>query len=292
MPQIDRGRPLARVPFLPRSLRIHFAREEMRERSEKLLEPRQFCLSYARRLPRSTPARKPEIIWQYWDQGEANAPPIISACLASVRKHCTGFEIRVLDATTLDNYITLPAFLSTKKITRTHLSDLIRLELLATYGGTWLDASIFLTGHIPEAIRSAAFFCYTRDCDPYLMSSWLLSSERCNSLIIAWRDALFDYWRTNDALIDYFFIHHMFEAHVTLNREARKGWQRVPYLSSYTAHKLQHVLLEPFSAGQFASLCDETSIHKLTYKLEPPSQPHTFFEQIITGFGNEMIYRR
>lgn len=271
------------MPFLPAALRRRFARSEMRARSNALLEAREYCLRYAGRARGGAGAQsaKPRVIWQYWDQGERFAPPIIAACLASVRRHCQDFEIRVLDAGNLSRYVNLNETVGAREVTRTHLSDLIRLELLATHGGAWLDASVFLTGPLPEAVQSAEFFCYTRDCDPFLMSSWLLSAQPGHPLVTAWREALYAYWRENRTLIDYFLIHHMFEALITLDSEFRKTWEAAPYLSSYVAHTLQNVLSEPFSAERFAEIRAATPVHKLTYKIAPAPQAGAFFEAIV-----------
>ena len=35
-------------------------------------------------------------------------------------------------------------------ISRTHLSDMIRLNLLYLYGGAWLDATVLVSNDIPE----------------------------------------------------------------------------------------------------------------------------------------------
>ena len=103
------------------------------------------------------------------------------------------------------------------------------------------------------------------------------------SLVIAWRDALYAYWRENKTLIDYFLIDHMFEAFVTLDGGFRKTWENAPYLSSYTAHMLQNVLSGPFSADRFATIRAETPVHKLTYKIEPGRRAGAFFDAIVAG---------
>lgn len=41
-------------------------------------------------------------------------------------------------------------------------SDLLRVSLLATYGGIWCDASIFLSDKIPQTLRDREFFAFER----------------------------------------------------------------------------------------------------------------------------------
>ena len=41
--------------------------------------------------------------------------------------------------------LTVAVTIDSGQITKTHLSDLLRLELLIRYGGTWIDATVFCT---------------------------------------------------------------------------------------------------------------------------------------------------
>ena len=40
----------------------------------------------------------------------------------------------------------------------THFSDLLRLELLIKYGGTWVDASVLITNYTKESFNKDLFF--------------------------------------------------------------------------------------------------------------------------------------
>lgn len=84
----------------------------------------------------------PPIIWSYWT---GTAPPlVVERCIARWRVLHPGFSIRVLDDSTLHEYIPeLPAGLALQSPTRR--ADWLRLELLLRYGGIWLDASSILT---------------------------------------------------------------------------------------------------------------------------------------------------
>lgn len=67
------------------------------------------------------------------------------------------------------------------------LSDLIRFSLLEHFGGTWIDATVLLTGKIPEYILESDFFAF-RDTfglieNPATISNWLLHSVPHNIII-------------------------------------------------------------------------------------------------------------
>lgn len=65
----------------------------------------------------------------------------------------------------LNEWIEMPCWLYKKKtiMSKAHFADLLRCMLLSLYGGLWLDASVFLTGEIPEYIFKENFFMYRRD---------------------------------------------------------------------------------------------------------------------------------
>jgi hypothetical protein len=70
------------------------------------------------------------------------------------------------------------------------------------YGGTWLDATVFITNKLE--IRNGSFFAFTRPTDPFLLSVWYLESmEPNNYLISKWLDSLLNYWSVNTLAIDY-----------------------------------------------------------------------------------------
>jgi len=95
-------------------------------------------------------------IWTMWWQGEDEAPPLIKRCIESMRKNARGREVVVVDSRNVFDYIKLPRHILDKHeaglITTTLLSDIVRVSLLAQYGGLWLDSTIFCAKEIPEDI--------------------------------------------------------------------------------------------------------------------------------------------
>lgn len=53
-------------------------------------------------------------VFVFWWQGEQLAPPIVKACIASVRRWCTDREVVVLDKYNYKNFATLPICLVNK----------------------------------------------------------------------------------------------------------------------------------------------------------------------------------
>jgi len=102
----------------------------------------------------------PKVIWWCWLQGYDAAPPIVKACYNSLMREfkgsrvqevlSDGYEIKVIDAENWKEYIELPDFIvkkwEKKQIPPALFSDLLRLELLIKYGGTWIDSTVLCTG--------------------------------------------------------------------------------------------------------------------------------------------------
>ncbi len=80
-----------------------------------------------------------------WLQGWENTPELVTRCLRSWEYHNPGWTIRALDADTLPACVDLSDFSAApaKDFTPQALSDIVRIELLATYGGVWVDAALF-----------------------------------------------------------------------------------------------------------------------------------------------------
>ena len=84
----------------------------------------------------------PKIIWTFWN--EEKLPYIIDSCINSWKKHNPEFEINILNTTNYNAYLPDLNISDQKNLSDSFArkSDVIRLNILRKYGGTWLDASI------------------------------------------------------------------------------------------------------------------------------------------------------
>lgn len=136
--------------FSDRSEELVSARSQMQQRSPIDLEVRASLLTYATRLtPGQAPLRRGVgPIWQYWHSGQHTAPDICQTCFNSVNHFAAGRTIIVLDDKCLQQHIRLPSHILARReqMSITHFSDILRSYLLAEHGGTWIDATVLLTG--------------------------------------------------------------------------------------------------------------------------------------------------
>ena len=224
-------------------------------------------------------------VWWCWLQGEAKAPELCKAALKSVRKNLPGKEIIVITEENYSNYAHFPDFIVKKykegKISRTHFSDLLRLELLSNYGGLWIDSTCFLTEN-PEYIFDTPLFVLQnreRGDNSIAASSWLISSEKNNPIIALTRDMIFDWWKKHNHLYHYFFFHFFF----TMASEFYKDeWQKVPFFSNLPCHVMQRELFNKFDQKRFEQIKKMSAVHKLTYKTGEKATGGTFYEKLLT----------
>lgn len=236
--------------------------------ADKLAEADQSRHTQAMEKPESS-----RRVWVCWFQGMNQAPQIVQDSYSSIQYWLKDWEITVITADTYMQYANIPDYIVDKWkqgiFSDAHFSDILRLDLLVQHGGLWLDATTFLSGPLPEYILGSDFFVYRNgwmDQEMINMGSWLIYSPYAdNTLLRETEQLLFEYWRSNNYLLNYFLMHMFFRMVTDRNREQ---WDRVPYVNQVDNHLLQWELERPFDSVRVKTITDQTSVHKLTYKLE------------------------
>lgn len=247
------------------------------------------------------------LIWQYWGQGEENAPDIVKACFKSVKRHCKNQKIQILNDSNLKDYIDIPVFIEEKLknniISKTLFSDYVRTCLLLKYGGTWIDATVYLTDNIPKIITDTDFFVFKSSSysdflraptlnflekinsnDLLCMSSWFIFSKNTNNVILKKLKILFEeYFKNENSVIDYFLYHYLFTILVQEDEECNKIYNNIPTLTNTTPHLLQYRLFDDYDEKFFGELKTFCSIHKLTYKFNDTPNNNTYLYKIMNN---------
>lgn len=94
-------------------------------------------IPYADRLPKP---EIPKVIWTFWTSDIL--PDIVRACIASWAKHNPDHRIIVVTPKNAENYIGFQPKRWRHANEPARTSDMVRITVLKTYGGIWLDASI------------------------------------------------------------------------------------------------------------------------------------------------------
>lgn len=224
-------------------------------------------------------------VWWCWLQGEENAPDICKANLNSLRKNLKDRDIIVITEDNYKEYIKLPGYITKKYenglITRTHFSDILRLQLLVTHGGTWVDSSVLCTGYNKEFFDKPLFVFqnFLKEDKSIVLSNWFITSESNNPILSLTRDLVFEYWRKNNILINYYFFHIFF---TIATEKYEKEWKNVHCFSNVPPHILQFEMLEQFDNDRWEEMRKISSIHKLTQKVAKEDiKENCYFENII-----------
>lgn len=234
-----------------------------------------------------TTADEEKIIWVCWLQGEAQAPEVVKICLNSIRKHCRDYKIIVLTNENIKDYADIPDYIYEKKakgyITNTQFSDLLRIALLAQHGGIWIDATVLLASPLPDKIIKGTFFAF--HSKSYLgNNSWLIKSEAGFPLMVNMQNLMFEYWKYENRMLNYFLYHLFFDLMVEENKAMRDEWDKVPVLYDDDCYDLEQNFLNPFDKELYDKICKKTTIHKLSYKYKKDKPlTGTFLEKLLNG---------
>ncbi|MBB6128999.1 capsular polysaccharide synthesis protein [Mucilaginibacter lappiensis] len=240
----------------------------------------------------------PKIIWFLWLQGMENAPFVVSKCYQSWVKHNPDWQIVFLDETSVKSYFSAEY----KQITKQAFSDILRINLLAQYGGVWVDATCFCTkpldSWLPDYMHRG-FFAFERPGPDRMISSWFIASAANNHITGTFKQLVLDYWNQNKGMTfienskwkflnkclrllgtqtwfrpfvtrvlrihPYFWFHYLFEKNYLEDNKVKQLWDDTPKISADIPHGLQF-------AGLFNPITEKVKVdidHKVSpcYKL-------------------------
>jgi len=229
-------------------------------------------------------------VWIFWWQGMENAPTLVQRCYQSVIDNLSDWEVLLITKDNYLQYVDLPEYIISKlekgQITITHFSDILRLELLIHYGGLWLDATVLCTsGSIPQSILNANLFVYQpqkpeSNGRAISMSSWCIYARSNNKILMATREMLYEYWKNNTQMVDYFLLHHFFSIVCRFFPEDAK---KIPPYCNSVPHILLLHIFEPYDECYWNDLKQMTCFHKLSYKFDKREKDltDTYFKRLI-----------
>jgi len=255
-------------------------------------------------------------IWFCWLQGLAAAPPIVKACYNSL-KQLTGYSLVVIDHTNWREYVELPEYIVEKwekgRIPAAMFSDLLRVELLIEYGGTWIDSTVLCTGvndnhndnenskdskldsdsklstlntQLKQYMNAPLFvFQYTKEGSvPVSISNWFITACRNNEVLRVLREMLYAYWRDYDCVLDYYVFHLFF---AMISKEYPEQMAAMPYAQSQRSLVLLHHWGEKFEQNKWDKLTSQVCFHKLAFRVgeDVQNNKENYYNYILTEYG-------
>jgi len=194
------------------------------------------------------PGELPRKIFILWSTGIDSAPEIVKYCAASWSRLNPGWEVQVLDMGAADRICDRKEFPESLRVP--HYSDLLRVKLMKTHGGIWVDATCLCMKPLDQWIDAifcqAEFFAFTYPGKDRMISSWFLASTKGNPIVSGWFEALEAFWKKPRRKAPYFSSHYLFEAEIRRNRKSAKSWQNTPKFSAVAPHLLKRILVHNY----------------------------------------------
>ena len=233
-------------------------------------------------------------IFTLWLQGAEQAPPLVRACLDSIRRQEKA-ELVVLDERTVLDWIDLPEAVVRKwkegKMRAAHFADICRVELLYRHGGVWMDATDYLDAPLPEWLWETDFFVYqggdTVSGSYGGIQNCFIRGAKGAYLLKVWREAIRAYWAAEKSPVDYFVHQLLFTEAVAANPRAAVLYARMPSLVQDPTHVLWPGYADkPYEEALLHAICAEALFQKTDFKSASAANPvpGSFADHILAPY--------
>ena len=273
--------------------------ERRRVRGRVIREAALDCLQPYAAAVRDVPEDKadhaePRRIFTLWLQGEEQAPPLVRACLDSIRRHADA-ELVVLDERSVFDWIDIPEEIVRKwregTMKAAHFADICRVDLLYRHGGVWMDATCFMDAPFPEWLWKADFFVYqggdTLKGAYSGIQNCFIRGAKDAYLLKVWREIILAYWKEEDSPLDYFVHQLLFCLALDANPRAAALYAEMPSLIQDSTHVLWYEYADrPYDEDRLHAICAEALFQKLNYKTPSASKPvpGSFADHILAPY--------
>lgn len=237
-------------------------------------------------------------IYFCWLQGEEHLPPLVRCCYNSLRQNAGRYKVCFIDEQNFSNYVDIAPHIMDKfragKISRTHFSDILRVNLLERHGGLWLDSTILVTEPLEnhKDFWEMPYFTQRFYREKSLQNnfahhvtfgrwaSFIQGTAIRHSPLFAFGKEFFDtYWRDFDELIDYLLIDFMMALAYDNIPAVTKIFDAVP-INNTGIYFIQSHLSDSYAAYPFDKILKDTFLHKLSWKIPLDAREDTVFREI------------
>lgn len=232
-------------------------------------------------------------VWLCWWQGIENAPALVQRCVESIQRNVKEHDVIILTDENYRRYVDIPDWIVDKYrngvFSRTHFSDILRYCLLSQHGGLWLDATFFCAHPLDDYLDMPLFTIKRPGYDHRSVACGMFAgySLGCDyehrRIFAVMRDFLFEYWRTNDFLIDYLLVDYMCKLAQQYDSRIAQAFESV-VPNNPQCDDLVKSLASPFDQRLWDELKSDTSLFKLTWKQQFPSVVEgkdTFYARLL-----------
>lgn len=218
-------------------------------------------------------------IWVCWFQGYEKMPELVKECYKNLYRmvDLDVGEIVLITENNFENYVKIDPSILKKirdgKMSYTNLSDLLRVNLLAIYGGMWIDATVYVTSRISKQLLSKPFYSQKTTTEFYVKryvtksrwASWMMIASSKEELFKFVAFIMNDYYLKHDTLIDYYFIDYVIEIAYNRLESAHASIDSVE-INNTRAFEMFNMFNEEYNPERFKRIVDTTQFLKFTYK--------------------------
>lgn len=218
-------------------------------------------------------------VWVCWWQGEEQAPALVQKCIARIRSFFPQdkADVRII---TFDNYRQYVEFSETVTerfqagaLSLTHLSDVLRAQLLCRYGGLWMDATYYIwDDRFIDTLLQFPFYTQKQGGPPNELD--IISGRWANNFmkgpagfpLFGFMVEAFElYWSRYDVLKNYFLFDYIIAVAYDNLREVRFILDACP-VNNTVSQVLADWGNRPYDEQKMQLLIRDTWLFKLTYK--------------------------
>lgn len=142
----------------------------------------------------------PNRIFTYWNDPN-NIPDTVKRCISSWQRHNPTYEIFLLTDENVDQYISFNRSELKHNDMIQRFADFVRIDVLAKYGGIWLDSTIYLNESLDwihsyqRKFNSESVMYYidlfTTDKRYPVLENWFITAVPGSRFIRDWRNEFF-----------------------------------------------------------------------------------------------------
>lgn len=220
--------------------------------------------------------KDPAPIWVCWWSGEESAPALVRQCIKSIRKNAGCHPVNLIDEKNYAEYLSIPEYILQKvksgRMCIANFSDYLRVSLLSTYGGIWLDATIFCSRTIPEQyFEMPLFTCKSepvecRYLSKFRWTSFCIGGNKGHVFYRFFKAALETYWQHEQSSIDYLLVDYIIETAYRNIPVVNDDMDAVP-LNNLRRDNLQAAMNAALPAEMFWNVVKEdTVLYKLSWR--------------------------
>jgi hypothetical protein len=214
-------------------------------------------------------------IWVFWWQGEASMPELVKGCY---RQLCANHKnVVLITKDNLREYCDIPEYILDKckasKITLTHLSDLVRVSLLAKFGGLYLDSTCWIPYRIPDEVFQCKWISPNTKgmseapwWSDWRWTGWCMGTNQSNNpMFVFCRDLFYAFYKENSVVPFYLFIDYLYDYVYRHNKEIKALVDGAS--ETCTKRGLLHANLNsPWDEQKYNELCQDNWVFKCSYK--------------------------